>query len=131
VFPLSIYAAQGLHGMLLFLVSSGLTLVFGMMGILDIAHAAFYMLGAYLVYTTVQPTGNFWPRCSWPHWRFDCSVPLSAWAVEYYKEQDRETTLAPTPPQVPVVAWAHAAPQHHDVHAIAVPGVGHAPRQLN
>jgi len=46
--------------MLLFLVSSGLTLVFGMMGILNIAHAAFYMLGAYLAYTTVAVTGNFW-----------------------------------------------------------------------
>ncbi len=61
---LSIYAIQGLHGlvygMLLFLVSSGLTLVFGMMGILNIAHAAFYMLGAYLAYTTVQASGNFW-----------------------------------------------------------------------
>jgi branched-chain amino acid transport system permease protein len=46
--------------MLLFLVSSGLTLVFGMMGILNIAHAAFYMLGAYLAYTTVAVTHNFW-----------------------------------------------------------------------
>jgi len=64
VFGLSVYATQGLHGlvygMLLFLVSSGLTLVFGMMGILNIAHAAFYMLGAYLAYTTVAVTGNFW-----------------------------------------------------------------------
>ncbi|HET7876199.1 MAG TPA: branched-chain amino acid ABC transporter permease [Methylomirabilota bacterium] len=62
--PLSVYATQGLHGivygMLLFLVSSGLTLVFGMMGILNIAHAAFYMLGAYLAYTTVHATGSFW-----------------------------------------------------------------------
>jgi len=46
--------------MLLFLVASGLTLVFGMMGILNIAHAAFYMLGAYLAYTTVHVTGSFW-----------------------------------------------------------------------
>jgi branched-chain amino acid transport system permease protein len=64
VFGLNVYATQGLHGivygMLLFLVSSGLTLVFGMMGILNIAHAAFYMLGAYLAYTTVAVTGNFW-----------------------------------------------------------------------
>lgn len=59
-----IYATQAVHGlvygMLLFLVSSGLTLVFGMMGILNIAHAAFYMLGAYLAYTTVHVTGSFW-----------------------------------------------------------------------
>jgi branched-chain amino acid transport system permease protein len=60
----AIYATQGVHGvvygMLLFLVSSGLTLVFGMMGILNIAHAAFYMLGAYLAFTTVKVTGSFW-----------------------------------------------------------------------
>jgi branched-chain amino acid transport system permease protein len=60
----TLYAIQALHGvvygMLLFLVSSGLTLVFGMMGILNIAHAAFYMLGAYLAWTTVQVTGQFW-----------------------------------------------------------------------
>jgi branched-chain amino acid transport system permease protein len=64
MFPLPVYATQALHGlvygMLLFLVSSGLTLVFGMMGILNIAHAAFYMLGAYLAYTTVQVTASFW-----------------------------------------------------------------------
>jgi branched-chain amino acid transport system permease protein len=62
--PLPVLATQALHGivygMLLFLVSSGLTLVFGMMGILNIAHAAFYMLGAYLAYTTVHVTGSFW-----------------------------------------------------------------------
>jgi branched-chain amino acid transport system permease protein len=64
MFPLAVYATQALHGivygMLVFLVSSGLTLVFGMMGILNIAHAAFYMLGAYLAYTTVVVSGNFW-----------------------------------------------------------------------
>lgn len=64
MFSPTVYATQALHGvvygMLLFLVSSGLTLVFGMMGILNIAHAAFYMLGAYLAYTTVVTTGNFW-----------------------------------------------------------------------
>lgn len=64
MFSATVYATQALHGlvygMLLFLVSSGLTLVFGMMGILNIAHAAFYMLGAYLAYTTVVATGNFW-----------------------------------------------------------------------
>lgn len=64
MFSFSVYVTQGLHGlvygMLLFLVASGLTLVFGMMGILNIAHAAFYMLGAYVAYTTVQATGSFW-----------------------------------------------------------------------
>ncbi|TFG90530.1 MAG: branched-chain amino acid ABC transporter permease [Syntrophobacterales bacterium] len=53
-----------LHGLayagLLFLVSSGLTLVFGMMNVLNFAHAAFYMLGAYFSYTVLKVTDNFW-----------------------------------------------------------------------
>ena len=53
-----------LHGLayasLLFLLSSGLTLVFGMMNVLNFAHAAFYMLGAYFSYTVLTVTGNFW-----------------------------------------------------------------------
>lgn len=48
------------YGMLLFLVSSGLTLVFGMMSVLNIAHAAFYMLGAYFSYQMLKMVGNFW-----------------------------------------------------------------------
>jgi len=40
-----------LYGMLLFMVSAGLTLIFGMMGVLNFAHASFYMLGAYFGYT--------------------------------------------------------------------------------
>ena len=53
-----------LHGLtyagLLFLVSSGLTLVFGMMNVLNFAHATFYMLGAYFSWTLLRATDNFW-----------------------------------------------------------------------
>ena len=48
-----------LYGMLLFMLSSGLTLIFGMMGVLNFAHASFYMLGAYFAYTVGLVTG-FW-----------------------------------------------------------------------
>jgi branched-chain amino acid transport system permease protein len=48
------------YGMLLFLVASGLTLVFGMMNVLNIAHASFYMLGAYFSYQMIKMVGNFW-----------------------------------------------------------------------
>lgn len=47
------------YGMLLFMLSSGLTLIFGMMGVLNLAHASFYMLGAYLAYTISLYVG-FW-----------------------------------------------------------------------
>lgn len=48
------------YGMLLFVVSVGLTIVFGMMNVLSIAHAAFYMLGAYVAFSIIGITGNFW-----------------------------------------------------------------------
>jgi branched-chain amino acid transport system permease protein len=49
-----------IYGLLLFMVSAGLTLIFGMMGVLNFAHASFYMLGAYFAYTLSQQVG-FWP----------------------------------------------------------------------
>jgi len=48
------------YGMLLFMLSSGLTLIFGMMGVLNFAHASFYMLGAYFAFTLGLHIG-FWP----------------------------------------------------------------------
>jgi branched-chain amino acid transport system permease protein len=48
------------YGFLLFMLSSGLTLIFGMMGILNLAHASFFMLGAYFAYQTSKIVG-FWP----------------------------------------------------------------------
>ncbi|MBX9936475.1 MAG: branched-chain amino acid ABC transporter permease [Burkholderiaceae bacterium] len=48
------------YGLLLFMLSSGLTLIFSMMGVLNFAHTSFYMLGAYLAYTLSGAVG-FWP----------------------------------------------------------------------
>src|SRR5713101_6890331 len=48
------------YGLLLFMLSSGLTLIFSMMSILNFAHAAFYMLGAYFAYQISAAVG-FWP----------------------------------------------------------------------
>jgi branched-chain amino acid transport system permease protein len=47
-------------GMLLFLLASGLTLIFGMLRTINFAHGAFYMLGAYLSYQVVSWTDSFW-----------------------------------------------------------------------
>ncbi len=48
------------YGLLLFMLSSGLTLIFSMMGVLNFAHAGFYMLGAYVGYSIARVAG-FWP----------------------------------------------------------------------
>jgi len=47
------------YGMLLFLIAAGLTLVFGVMGFINLAHGVQYMVGAYLVFAYVQLTGSF------------------------------------------------------------------------
>jgi branched-chain amino acid transport system permease protein len=47
------------YGLLLFLVAAGLSMIFGMMDILNLAHASFFMLAAYIGYTVAQMT-NFW-----------------------------------------------------------------------
>ena len=58
------YISQGMHGiaygMILFLIASGLNIIFGMMGILNMAHAAFFMLAAYFCFQVVAITGSFW-----------------------------------------------------------------------
>jgi branched-chain amino acid transport system permease protein len=47
------------YGMLLFMLASGLTLIFSMMGVLNFAHASIYMIGAYLAFTVSQYIGFF------------------------------------------------------------------------
>ena len=47
------------YGLLLFLVASGLTLIFGIMGIINLAHGSFYMIGAYMAFSLSSLTGSF------------------------------------------------------------------------
>ena len=57
----SISLLNGLsYGLLLFMLSSGLTLIFSMMGVLNFAHASFYMLGAYVAYSVTALVGFWW-----------------------------------------------------------------------
>ena len=48
------------YGLLLFLLSTGLTLIFGIMGVINLAHGSFYMIGAYLAYSLAKTTGSLW-----------------------------------------------------------------------
>ncbi len=54
-------ALNGLqYGMMLFLMAAGLTLVFGVMGLINLAHGALYMIGAFACATVAAATGSFW-----------------------------------------------------------------------
>ena len=46
------------YGLLLFLVASGLTLIFGIMGVINLAHGSFYMIGAYIAYALAPVVGS-------------------------------------------------------------------------
>jgi branched-chain amino acid transport system permease protein len=46
--------------MLIFLVASGLTLIFGVVNVFNFAHGSFYLLGSYFAYQIIQMFGNFW-----------------------------------------------------------------------
>ena len=65
------------YGMLLFMLASGLTLIFSMMGVLNFAHASAYMLGAYFAYT-VSLYAGFCVGCTETGTSPSCCSPL-AW----------------------------------------------------
>lgn len=47
-------------GMLLFIMSAGLSLIFGLMNVVNIAHGSFFMIGAFAGFAILQWTGSFW-----------------------------------------------------------------------
>lgn len=48
------------YGLVLYLVASGLTLLLGIMGVINLAHGVFYMIGAYIAFSVTQHFTNFW-----------------------------------------------------------------------
>lgn len=62
--PPALIAEQLLNGLqfglMLFLLAAGLTLIFGIMDVMNLAHGSLYMIGAYLMATVATATGNFW-----------------------------------------------------------------------
>jgi branched-chain amino acid transport system permease protein len=61
---LALIAEQSLNGIqlgiMLFLISAGLTLVFGIMNLVNLAHGVLYMIGAYIGATVIEVSGSFW-----------------------------------------------------------------------
>ena len=66
-------------GAVLMLIAMGLTIIFGLMEVVNFAHGALYMLGAYLTVTVVATTGRFWLSLLfapiwWAHFRSSVRV---------------------------------------------------------
>lgn len=118
-------------GMVLTLIATGLTLVFGLMGVVNFAHGAFYMLGAYFGLSLALWTGNFWLAL--------LLAPLAVGAASWLVERGGLRLLYERPPLYQLLftfgvaliienliemAWGS------DVHRIATPDVFRGAAQL-
>ncbi len=112
------------YGLLLFLVASGLSLIFGIMGIINLAHGSFYMIGAYLAFALASATGSF-------VWTLALGAPLAflfGWLLEWlvfshlYKRDHLEQVLL-TYGLILFFEEARSILVDDDVHNVAIPAV--------
>ena len=104
------------YGLLLFLVASGLTLIFGIMGVINLAHGSFYMIGAYMAFSLAPLFGgNFF-------------VTLAAGLVQQSRlHRSLRYRAEPTAAARPGSGWRPAAMLTHS-HAL-VPEIAPNPKQ--
>lgn len=112
------------YGLLLFLVASGLTLVFGIMGIINLAHGSFYMIGAYMAFVLTSLTGNLMLTIV-------LGIPLAfafGWLLErllfthLYKRDHLEQVLL-TYGLILIFEELRSLAVGDDVHGVAIPAI--------
>lgn len=112
------------YGLLLFLVASGLTLIFGIMRIINLAHGSFYMVGAYLAFALTERTGSLWLAIL-------IAIPLSvllgllleALLFRFLYTRDHLYQVLLTYGLILVFEELRSLLFGDDVHGVAVPGV--------
>lgn len=110
------------YGLLLFLVASGLTLIFGIMGIINLAHGSFYMIGAYLAFSLTSSMGSFWVALA-------CGVVVAAllgmaleWLViRFLYERDHLYQVLLTYGLILIFEECRSLVWGDDVHGVQVP----------
>jgi branched-chain amino acid transport system permease protein len=111
------------YGLLLFLVASGLTLIFGIMGVINLAHGSFYMVGAYIAFALAPHFGD------WFVTRLVVGVALAAllgylleWAFfSFLYERDHLQQVLMTYALILVFEEARSLLFGNDVHGVQVP----------
>lgn len=110
------------YGLLLFLVASGLTLVFGIMGIINLAHGSFYMIGAYLAYSLSALTGNLITALALGLVLSLLFGYLLEWVFfSFLYERDHLQQVLMTYGLILVIEELRSILAGDDVHAVAVP----------
>jgi branched-chain amino acid transport system permease protein len=111
------------YGLLLFLVASGLTLIFGIMGVINLAHGSFYMIGAYLAYSLAPIFGgNFFATLLAGLVLAVIFGYLLEWLfVSYLYERDHLQQVLMTYGLILVFEELRSILVDNDVHGVAVP----------
>ncbi len=120
------------YGLLLFLVASGLTLIFGIMGVINLAHGSFYMVGAYLAFALASYTGSLFTALL-------LGIPLAAllgagleWALfrHLYKRNHLEQVLL-TYGLILIFEELRSLALGDDVHGVTIPAIFSASVRLS
>jgi branched-chain amino acid transport system permease protein len=110
------------YGLLLFLVASGLTLIFGIMGIINLAHGSFYMVGAYLAFSLTQGIGNFWlALAAGLLLSFLLGIVLEALVMRFLYQRDHLYQVLLTYGLILIFEELRSLLWGDDVHGVAVP----------
>ena len=116
------------YGLLLFLVASGLTLIFGVMGVINLAHGSFYMVGAYMAYALAPAFGGF------AGWGFAATLAAGLVAAvafglaleraffSFLYERDHLQQVLMTYGLILVFEEVRSLALGDDVHGVATPG---------
>ncbi len=111
------------YGLLLFLVASGLTLIFGIMGIINLAHGSFYMIGAYLAFSLTRLIGDFWLALAAGVVVAVAIGLLLEWLVmRFLYQRDHLYQVLLTYGLILIFEEARSLVWGDDVHGVAVPG---------
>src|SRR5215469_13916472 len=112
----------GYAAVLLLLIAFGLAIVFGLMGVVNLAHGEFLMLGAYAALITTTELGSFWPSL--------ITAPLLVGAMALVVESGLMRRLYQRPLETILATWGLAIVLRQGVEAVAGPDFRNVPNPL-
>src|ERR1700730_18681808 len=112
----------GYAALLLLLTAAGLAVIFGLMGVINLAHGEFLMLGAYAALITTTELGSFWPSL--------VAAPLLVGAIALIVERGLMRRLYQRPLETILATWGLAIVLRQIVEAIAGPDFRNVPNPL-
>ena len=111
------------YGLLLFMLAAGLTLIFGIMGVVNLAHGSFYMLGAYLAYVADRRSSaaSRWQSSSARCWRWPSGLLLERLLFRHFYQRDHLDQVLLTFGLIYIFEELRSILWGDDVHGVAIP----------